>query len=94
MKELKRFLRRYKDKIFSGITLLLMLATVGMTFLYVVSESMDPSLIFFVAAVLMIDLALNYFRLKKKSKGVYLFYSLAAVACIAVGIILRMMPTE
>ena len=94
MKELKRFLRRYKEKIFSGITLILMAATLGMALLYMVSESMNPSTIFFVAAALMIDLALNYFRQKKKAKGVYLFYALAAAACIAVGCVLRMMPTE
>ena len=92
MKELKRFLKKHQKKIFDGITLLLMIATIGMTLLYMVSEAIGPSMIFFTAAVLMIDLALNYFRQKKKSKGIYLFYALAAVACIAVGIVLRMMP--
>ena len=92
MKELTRFLKKHQKKIFDGITLLLMLATIGMALLYMISDSMDASKIFFVAALLMLDLALNYFRQKKKSKGVYLFYTLAAVGCIAVGIVLRMMP--
>ena len=92
MKELKRFLKKHQKKIFDGITLLLLVATFGMALLYMVSQTMSPSIIFFVAAVLMIDLALNYFRQKKKNKGVYLFYSLAAMACIVIGIVLRMMP--
>ena len=94
MKELKRFLRKNKERIFSGITLVLMAATIGLALLYMISDSMNPSMIFFVAAVLMIDLAVNFYRQKKKSKGIYLFYGLAAAACIALGCILRMMPTE
>ena len=94
MKELKRFLRKNKERIFSGITLVLMAATIGLALLYMISDSMNPSMIFFVAAVLMIDLAVNFYRQKKKSKGIYLFYALAAAACIAIGCILRMMPTE
>lgn len=76
----------------SGITLVLLAATIGLAFLYVISYSMNPSLIFFVAAVLMVDLAVNYSTQKKKSKGVYVFYGLAAAACIAIGCILRFMP--
>ena len=94
MKEMKRFLRKYKSLIMSGITILLLVATLGLALVYLVSPTMNPSMIFFVAAVLMIDLAVNYYQQKKKNKGVYVFYGFAAAACIAIGCILRTLPME
>ena len=92
MKEMKRFLRRHKSKILSGITIFLMLAAIGMAILYVLTEAISPSIIFFVGAVLMIDLAVNYSLQHKKGKGVYAFYALAAAGCIAIGCILQFVP--
>lgn len=94
MKELKRFITKYKDKILSGVTLLLLAATIGLALLYMISESINPGMIFFVGAALMIDLAVNYNMQKKKSKGVFVFYAFATIACIAIGCFLRLMPVE
>lgn len=94
MKELKRLLKRYKSRILSAITLVLLAATIGLALMYLVSDAMNPSMIFFVGAVLMADLALNYAQQKKKNKGVFVFYTLAVAACIVLGCILRTMPLE
>ena len=92
MKELKRFFRKNKSKILLAVTVTLMVAVIGMSLLYLIAESISPSLIFFAAAALMVDLALNFFLQKKKNKGVLFFYGIAAAACIAIGCVLRFMP--
>ena len=92
MKELRRFFRRNKFKILLTLTVVLMAAVIGMSLLYLIAEAISPSLIFFVAAALMVDLAVNFFLQKKKNKGVLFFYGIAAAACIAIGCVLRFMP--
>ena len=93
MKEIKRFLRKNRNLILTYGILALTLAILGLTVILLFSEGMNAGPIFFLVAMLMVALALQYGTRKRPSKGVLIFYYLAAVASVVVGVLLYVIPT-
>ena len=93
MKELKRFLRRHRKQIITYSILILSLAIILLTAVYMFSDGMNGAPIFFLVAMLMVALALHYNNQKKVSKGVLIFYYVTAAACVIIGVLMYVLPT-
>lgn len=93
MKELKRFLRKNRNQILTYSILALTLAILGLTVIFLFAEGMNGAPIFFLVGMLMVALALQYGTRKRPSKGVLIFYYVAAVACVVVGVLMYVIPT-
>lgn len=93
MKEIKRFIRKHRDQILSYAILGLSAAILGLTVIYLLAESMNGGYIFFLVAMLMVALAMNYSTKKNSSKGVVIFYIVTAIACVAIGLLQFFLPT-
>lgn len=94
MKDFLKFVKKHRERILAGSILVLSVAIVGLSLAYLIADKMVPGAVFFLAALLMITLAMNYSRQKKKSKGVFVFYAVTAVVCVIAGLIQMFVPME
>ena len=98
MRKLKKFYYKYRDLIITGSIVALLVMIFVLSLAYLLADIMIPGSVFFLAAVLMLPLSLNYSRQHKKKKkksnpkGVYVFFSIAAAACVLAGLLQIFFP--
>lgn len=92
MKDLKRFIRKHRELLITGSIVGLVSVIVVLSLAYLLADILIPGSVFLVAAMLMFPLALNYSKQKKRSKGVYVFFGIAAALCVLAALIQMLMP--